>query len=422
MNARELRAKRAALLEKAQALVEAAEAENRDLTQEEQTQYDDLISEADSVERRYTRLEALPGSAQGNGTENRSRQAPFHNRTRLGDSEERAMAHWVRTGDLSQELAAMAGEPDQDERRGGVRGGVLELRLPSIYEERAAVDSTMNITTAADGANLVPTTLVNRVITRRAEVRLAERLGVQMVPGVGTTVEVPYESTDAQPFATTAEQSDAHDQNYERDAGQVLKKSLTLVKKTKKLEITEELLDDEDANLMGFIGDRIGRGIGITHNGLLLTEVAAYGTAFKTFAAAAAIADGEVEDIIYHNTLAFYLDDGGSLAWVMRPPTFGVIKKISGEPRIYGDSMPNAGRNLLEYPTFFSSQAAAIAATAKSVYFGNWNYVGMREAPALRIIRDIYSVDGMVVLKYSFRTVYGVLQAGAVGYGVHPSA
>ncbi len=422
MNARELRARRASVLEQAQQLVTAAETENRDLNQDEQTQYDDLISEAESLERRYTRLEALPATLpQGEGG-NRSRQAPAHNRTRLGDSEERAVAHWVRTGDLSRELSSMAGEPDQEEQRSGVRGGVLELRLPSRYEERAVVDSTMNITTAGDGGNAVPTPLLNRIITRRGEVRLAERLGVQLVPGVGTTVGVPYESTDAEPLATTSEQSDAHANNYERDAAQLGKKSLTLVKKTKKLEITEELLDDEDANLMGFVGDRIGRGIGITHNSMLLTEVAAYGTAFKTFASASAIADGEVEDIIYHNSLAYYLDDGGSLGWVMRPPTFGVIKKISGDPRIYGDSMPNAGRTLLEYPAYFSSQAAAIAATAKSVYFGNWNYVGMREAPALRIIRDIYSVDGMVVLKYSFRTVYGVLQAGAVGYGVHPSA
>jgi len=56
------------------------------------------------------------------------------------------------------------------------------------------------------------------------------------------------------------------------------------------------------------------------------------------------------------------------------------------------------------------------------VYFGNWFRVGFREEPALRLIRDPYSVDGLVILKYSFRTVYGVLTAGGIGYGVHPSA
>ena len=40
----------------------------------------------------------------------------------------------------------------------------------------------------------------------------------------------------------------------------------------------------------------------------------------------------------------------------------------------------------------------------------------------MRFIMDPYTVDGLVILKYSFRAVYGVLQAGAIGYGVHPSA
>jgi HK97 family phage major capsid protein len=85
---------------------------------------------------------------------------------------------------------------------------------------------------------------------------------------------------------------------------------------------------------------------------------------------------------------------------------------------------PAAGapRALEGFPVHWSLYPAATAASAKDIYFGNWNFVGMREEPALRFIRDPFSVDGIVVLKYSFRTVYGVLIAGAVGYGVHPSA
>ena len=40
----------------------------------------------------------------------------------------------------------------------------------------------------------------------------------------------------------------------------------------------------------------------------------------------------------------------------------------------------------------------------------------------MTFIRDPYSFDGGIELKYQFRTVYGVLIAEAVGYGVHPSA
>jgi HK97 family phage major capsid protein len=156
---------------------------------------------------------------------------------------------------------------------------------------------------------------------------------------------------------------------------------------------------------------------------MLLTEVGANGTALKVFAAAAAIAAGEPEDIVYQDTLGYYLDDGSNAAWVMRHSTFGTIAKLTGDPRMYAETPAGSfGYDLLGYPVARSNKAAAPAASAKSVYFGDWDQVGYREGPELRIIQDPYSVDGLVILKYSFRAVYGVLQAGAIGYGVHPTA
>ena len=77
-------------------------------------------------------------------------------------------------------------------------------------------DSTMNITTAGDGKNLVPTTPIGQIALRKNELMLADRIGCRRVPGVGTTVNFPYESADPDAFAATSEQSDAHGNNYER--------------------------------------------------------------------------------------------------------------------------------------------------------------------------------------------------------------
>lgn len=407
MNVRELRDRRATMLESAQALVEAAETEDRDLTTEEQAQYDELISKADQLEQRISRLESLPKVA--------DRQAPAVNRTRLGDDEIRAMSHYIKTGDTG----AVRGLTGRDED-GKVE---VNVRMPSAPEMRAVTDSTMNITTAADGKNIVPTGFAGQIAMRRNEIRLAERLGVRPVPGVGTTVNFPYENADAQEFGTTNEQADAHNQNYQRDAMQFGVKPFTLVKKTKKVELTEELLDDEDANLMAFVADNIGRALGVTHNKALITEVGTAGTKLVDFASATAIAGGEPEDIVYQDALGYYLDDGGSVAFVMRPSTYGDIASLTGNARLYAaQAAGQLNRELLGYPVFYSNQAAAIAAEAKSVYFGNWYYVGMREDPVLRIIRDPYSVDGLVILKYTTRLCYGVLIAGAIGYGAHPAA
>lgn len=400
----ELRQKRAAKIEEARAVLDAEEFD--------QERHDALLAEVDSlgeeIERweRQEKLEAEVRQSRGRQT----RQAPaVVERMGDGGDESRAIAAYVRSGRSNADLADL------------FDGEGLTLRWDRRTEERAANDTIMNITTAADGKNWVPTTLVQRVIARKSEGMLADRLGVQRIPGRGTTVNHPVEGGDAQVFAATDEQVDDHSKVYERDAPVANLKAFTLAKKTKKLELTEELLDDEDVGLMAFIGDHIGRGLAATHNSLLLTEVGANGTAFKTFADDVSIANKELEDIAYHDTLSWYLDDGGSIQWVMRPSTYGAIVKLDGDARVYAPTPQGnnrGGRELLGYPVQYSNYASAIGVGAKSVYFGNWWYVGMREEPALRILRDPYSVDGLVIIKYSFRAVYGVLQAGAIGYGV----
>jgi HK97 family phage major capsid protein len=421
MNVRELRAQRAKMLDQAKAMVMRAEGENRDLTEDEQGQYEDLIKQADGLEARAKRLETLPADLPESV---RSGGAPAYVRT-PGDNETRAFAAYFRSGDTGGVSHLRAKSED-----GEGRGPAIELQLPmSAYrraaqrQELRAVDSTMNITTAADGGVTVPTGLAPMIAARVVEKRLADRLGCQVIPGVGTTVNHTYENADPVVFATTSEQADNGSTNdYERDAMVLANKAFTLVKKTKKVHLTEELLEDTGENLNEAIASWVARGMAMTHNSLLMTEAAASGTAAKTFASATAIADGEPEDIMYNATVAYYTEDGGNIAWVGRPPTIGAIKKLSASPRSYVSAPSGPNSDLLGYPYYFSNYAAAIAASAKSLYFGNWYYMGFRESDTLKLIRDPYSEDGLVVLKYSFRAVYGLLIAGAIGYGTHPTA
>lgn len=408
MNARELRDERAKKLEEAKALVEKAEEENRDFSQEEQSNYEGLIGEAETLLKRAERMEQFPDP--GN-------KASAVLKIKRGDNEHRALAHYVKTGDTGGVRSMISG--DEDGR------SEIRLHLPSALELRAT-DQLMNVAADADGKSAVPTGFVQRIAARRAEIRLAERLGIQMVPGTGTTVNFPYENADAVVFATTSEQVDNYSNTYERDRPTLATKAFTLAKYTKKVALTEELLVDEDANLMSFISDHIGRAMGLTHNTLLLTEVASNGTSFKTFASATVIAVDELEPIVYNNTVSFYLDDAGAINWVMQPAVYGEILLLDdSSTRRYANNqmgMESGRPVLLGYPVNYSSVSGATAQSTKSVYFGNWRYVGMREDPSLSLLRDPYTTDGVVLLKYSFRTVYGVLIAGAVGYGVHPSA
>jgi HK97 family phage major capsid protein len=278
----------------------------------------------------------------------------------------------------------------------------------------------MNIATEADGGYAVPTGHYQGIIARRDESMLATALGVRQIPGKGTTVNVPLDGEDDGEFVLAAESGD-----YDRDAPALGVKAMTLVKYTKKVDLTVELLRDEDSRLMAFLDDFVGRGLAKTHNSLLLTEVAANGTSLKTFAAAAAIAAGEPEDVVGYTTLDPYLDDSGSVGWVGRGSTFWDIASITGNPRMYAENPGGSrARELLGFPFYFSNKAAAVAASAKPLYFGNWNFVGMREEPGLTLIRDPYTRGGQgeILLYYMTGIVYGVLQAEAIGYAAHPSA
>lgn len=402
-HARELRQARATRLEEAAALVNAAEAENRDFTPDEQTAYDGLIAEADSLESRAKRLEAVtsqivtPGQARGG--------APTIVK-KLGDNETNALGAWFKRGDF---------------------GGVAHLRDGdnSIYlagEKRASNDTTMNITTAADGGDAVPTGHFNQIIARRDEMMITNKLGVRRIPGVGTTVNVPIDNEADGEFVSTSESG-----NYDRDAPAISKVAFTLVKYTKKIDLTVELLEDEESRLLPFVEDFVGRGMAKTHNSLLLTEVAANGTSLKTFASATVIAVDELEPIVYNEAIGPYLDDSGSAAWVMQRAVYGEIVLLDdANMRRYADNQMGTvgGPILLGAPVTFSAYSGATAASAKSVYFGNWNYVGLYEAPGFSLIRDPYTRGGQgeVLFYYMFRCDYGVLIAEAIGYGSHPSA
>lgn len=388
----ELVEKREALLDEGEALISLAEDENRDLTEDEQSNYDELIGQVEGLNKRIERMNQLrtvrdagiiipesPIATREQPT------APAFNRTKLGDTEERAMAHYIRTGD---------------------GGGLRELR--------ASNNTDMNVGTNADGGFAVPTGHFNGIIARRDESMIASRLGVRDIPGVGTTVNVPLDAEDDGEFVSTSEAA-----STDRDAPALGQKAMTLVKYTKRVELSWELLEDEDSNLLTFLNDFVGRGMAKTHNNLLLTEVAANGTNLTSFASATAIAAGEPEDVVENDNLSHYLDDAGSVGWVMRSTTHWAIKSITGNDRLYAEQTAGSrGMTLLGYPVIYSNKAAAIASTAVTTYFGNWNFVGKREAPQFEVIRDPYSnaATGQLTLHYYFRTVYGVLQAEAIGY------
>ena len=280
----------------------------------------------------------------------------------------------------------------------------------------------MNIGTAADGGNAVPTGHFNDIIARRDEMALWNMLGVRNIPGVGTTVNVPIDAEDDGEFIATNEAA-AND----RDAPALGTVAMTLAKYTKRVELSDELLQDEESRLLPFIADFVGRGMAKTHNSLLLAEVDTNGTEFKEFAVSS-IADGDLEDIEGNDNLGAYLEDS-SVGWVMRIAFYLLSVRLQPVDPVRTASSPLKGLasvsvSFLAILYTEATKPLQWELTTTLYTFGNWFYVGVRNEPEFVVLRDPYSAatTGQLRLHYYFRTVYKVLQAEAIGFGQHAAS
>lgn len=413
MNAMELRRLKAQTLDEAEAL---AKVEGRMLTDDERAQLDALLAKAQQLEddaQRADRLEGFRGVAKPGAGAGAMPAAAFHQRP-TKDRPDAIAARFLRTGDDSagREMHAAALE----QYRNGDHLQDAELRQ-AFAEERASNDASMTVADSTNAGYLVPVGHYNRIIARRDETALAERLGIMNIPGVGTTVNVPVDNEADSEFVATPEQVKQHTNNFDRDAPVVDRVQMTLAKYTKKIELTDELLLDNDSNLMQWLEFRVGLGLAKTDNALIVTEALANGTAALTFDSAVDIGAQEVPELIHLQAEGY---EEGS-AWIMRRATQGVLRGKVGDNWQF-EPTPVAGSSrtqLWGFPLYTTQKMPAIGSGLKSVIFGNFGYMGVRRMPGLTVLRDPYTIDGMVLLKYYYRVVFKVLQAQAIIYGTH---
>ena len=395
MNLAEMFAKRGEIQTSMEALDTKVRTEGRAMTPEEKGEWDRLDAEFEALGEPIERAQRLEGRRQILGASagtligaqgGETRQAPAVLRHGLGDNETRAALHYVRTGDPS-----------------------------GLFESRAYNNTDMNITTPADGEVAVPVGMVQGIIARRDETILYPRLGVQPIPGKGTTVNYPVDNEADVLFLSEAESGE-----IDQDAPALTEKAFTLVKYSKYITLTWELLRDEDAKLLSFINNWVGRGWAATHNNLLITEALANGTAGLTLDAAAAIGAAEIPELV--GKLAPEYQEGAQ--WIQHPTTYAYLQGLTGNPFQFASTPQGGRRELAGYPLNLSSYATAYAAGAKSLIFGNFEFMGMREGTGMTMLRDPYSAAsaGQVRLWFWFDAVYGVLQAEAIQYATHPTA
>lgn len=389
----DLRRDLAEVREKMETLNGLTVTEKRSFTEDEQKQWDGHKTESrrlnEAIER-MSEIQTLPNVVAVAGQADQrflDGEVPAVHQRRTADTESGIYCRYLRTGDV---------------------GAGAELR--------AYNNTDMNVGTAADGEVAVPVGMVRDIVARRDEMMLATKLGVRRVPGKGTTVNYPIDAEADVLFTSVSEGG-----SIGQDAPALNEKAFTLVKYAKYLTLSWELLRDEDAQLLAFLNNWIARGWAGTHNSLLVTEALANGTAGLTLDAAAAIAPAEIPELV--GKLAPEYQDNAQ--WLINPTTHAYLMGLTGSNFQFAPTPYAAGGpSLAGYPVNQTSYMTALGGGVKSLAFGNFDFMGMREGTGMTTLRDPYSVAsaGQVRLWFWFDAVYGVLQSEAIQYATHPTA
>ena len=305
------------------------------------------------------------------------------------------------------------------------------VRTGDTADIRKAAKTALQEGTTTEGGYLVPDDEFGSIIAKRDEESILTKLGVMRVTTDRDKYNFPAENASLSKFTIVAEEGAISAAEEEPTFAQV---AVPIYNFKKLIKVSEEILEDENSNLETFLTNAIGRSLADTENYYSLPGAGSTepqgafvgGTAGLTLDAAAAIGPSEIPELMgklgspYHN----------GAVWVMNPATWFYLKGLvsssvftftTGVARLSGTV---DGPTLEGYPVVLNSNVAKVGACAKSLLFGNFNYMGVVLNRGLRVRRlnELYAGNGQVGILATYRFGCAVLQAEAFQYATHPTA
>ena len=362
------------LWHEAKAVIDVAEAEGRSLSGEEEVKYQTLSSELD---KRAAFIEEYKKTA-----------------------EREARAAEASEGFLAPAVQAAA-KNDADHVRALARGEVRSFEFGN--EQRAMSPSTT-------GAP-IPTSFYNQIID------IAKFAGPMLTTSTllrtagGENLQIPSQATYSAGTLTAAGSA--------LSAGDPTFNAFTTLGSWKYgglITIARELIEDSGVDLLGFLADQIGVGLGSTVNAALTTGtgvVQPYGIVTQagsavtggTAVAGAFTADNLIDLVYAVNTVARKRPGAG---FQMNAQGMANARKLKDNAGNYVFSPAlSADKNdlLLGYSIFENPDLASPAVGAKSVIFGDLASYMVREVGGIRLDRsdDYAFANDQVTFRYTWR-------------------
>lgn len=304
------------------------------------------------------------------------------------------------------------GEGEEEPRAGKEYRAAFEKYVR--YADAAELRS-MNVGTPAKGGYLVPTDWEKAIVMKRHELSVMRQLADVQTSSLDK--EIPVEGTEG--VSTWIDEEGEYqesDENFDQ-------KVMNAHKYGRIIKVSEELLEDEQYDLQGYLTMK-----GARSNAVL--EEAAFVNGDGTKKPKGFLRDALVGNETAVSTGFTYdeiLDLWGSLksgyakmaTWLMKRGTLiSVMKLKDGDGRyLYQPStLPGQLGAILDRPVILADDMPAVAQSAKPIAFGDFSYYRIQDRSGVLIQRlnELYAKNGQVGFRFRQRTDAKLLVAEAV--------
>lgn len=390
MSIQEKREQRTALVAQARQILDAADAENRSITAEEEQKFDSIMADADALSSSIDRESRLAGF-DADLSETRTRITRFEPTTGMDE--------------IVVENVSPQGT---DEYR---QAFDTYLRTGSRRELRA-----LEVGTAAEGGNVVDDSMASEIVRKADEMSFVR--GLSRVITTNSDTKIPVESTKVA-AAIVAEEG-----AYGETDPAFGSTTLSSYKLSCLVKVSEELLYDSEFDLSAYLAEAFGRAFGVAEDQYFLAGtgsgqptgvIETSGVGAVTADAAAAITADEIIDM-FHAVSNEYRR-GNSLAWAAADATIAKIRKLKdGDSQYLWQPGLQAGQpeTLMGVPIYANANMPASTTGLKALTMCNFDYFYIADRGGINVQRldELYAGNGQVGFR-AYRRLDGALTQGA---------
>jgi len=374
--------------EEAKALLDSAAAENRELSADENTKYENISADLD---RRAQIIETLKADA--------DRELRAAEAMRGFESQAQPVGNKSVAKDEAEVIRSLA--------RGDIRSFEFEKR---------------DITTTSTGSP-VPTSFYNRIIELARFVGPMLETSTILNTAGGENLQIPslsaYSATQGTATAEAAAFSEA-DPTFNSFV------TLGAYKYGFLIQVTRELVEDAGVDILGFLADQIGNTMGTTANsrltlgtGTIMPNGIVTRAGSGVASTATSLAADDLISLVYSlDTVARRLPGSG---FMMNANTVAAVRRLKDNAGqyLFSPSMNSEDRDLLLGHRIYENPAMSnVGSAVKSVIFGNLSSYFVRQVGGIRIDRsDDYAFNqDLITFRASVRLDGNLIQTSHVKF------